>query len=157
MCLIFYYILRYIQLPSVSKVLQNSNVLSWPLNSNFQATENILCGSLKLYFKLQHCNFNKYKLQESPHKLHDKTPFFVIGPFLLTNLFVLTLASDMAVLYGNDAFPIFELLTRKRCLGKRILFFRKSVSNLRYWKRSIFPLIVTWNHMPQTEGYFENP
>ena len=31
-----------------------------------------------------------------------KTPLFVIGPFVLTILFVLTLASDMAVLYGND-------------------------------------------------------
>ena len=37
----------------------------------------------------------------------------MIGPFLLTILFVLTLASDMAVLYGNDAFSILVLSTKK--------------------------------------------
>ena len=36
------------------------------------------------------------------------------SPFVFTILFVLTLASDMAVLYGNDAFLIFGLSTKKR-------------------------------------------
>ena len=39
----------------------------------------------------------------------DKTPFF-----LLTILFVLTLASDMTVLYGNDALSILVLSTKKQ-------------------------------------------
>ena len=42
-----------------------------------------------------------------------KTPFFMIGPFVLTFLFVLTLASDMAVLYESDAFSILVLSTEK--------------------------------------------
>ena len=42
-----------------------------------------------------------------------KTPFFMIGPFVLTFLFVLTLASDMAVLYESDAFSILVLSTKK--------------------------------------------
>ena len=42
-----------------------------------------------------------------------KTPFFVIGAFLLTILFVFTLASDMAVLHGNDAFSIIVLSTKR--------------------------------------------
>ena len=33
--------------------------------------------------------------------------------FVLTILFVLTLASDMAVVYGNDTFSILVLLTKK--------------------------------------------
>ena len=40
----------------------------------------------------------------------------MIGPFLLTILFVLTLASDVAVLYGNDAFSILMLSTKKAIL-----------------------------------------
>ena len=37
----------------------------------------------------------------------------MIGPFVLTFLFVLTLASDMAVLYESDAFSILVLSTKK--------------------------------------------
>ena len=36
----------------------------------------------------------------------DKTPFFMIGPFCTPHYFSLTLTSDGAVLYGNDAFAI---------------------------------------------------
>ena len=44
-----------------------------------------------------------------------KTPFFVIGPhFVPTVLFVLTLTSDIVVLYGNTAFSILVLSTIKR-------------------------------------------
>ena len=42
-----------------------------------------------------------------------KTPFFVIGPFCCHH-FVLTLASDMAVLYRNDALSILVLSAKKR-------------------------------------------
>ena len=42
-----------------------------------------------------------------------RTPFFLIGPFVITILFVLTLASDMAVLHGGDAFPVLVLSTKK--------------------------------------------
>ena len=38
---------------------------------------------------------------------------FCLVHFVLTFLFVLTLASDTAVLYGNDAFSILVLLTKK--------------------------------------------
>ena len=44
----------------------------------------------------------------------SKTPFFVIGPFVLAILFVLTLASDRVVLYGNDMLPILVLSTKKQ-------------------------------------------
>ena len=45
-----------------------------------------------------------------------KTPFSVIlceSHCVVTILFVLTLASDMAVLYGNDAFSILVRSTKK--------------------------------------------
>ena len=38
----------------------------------------------------------------------------VIGPFCSYHLFVLTLASDMAVLYGNDALLVLVRSTKKR-------------------------------------------
>ena len=53
-----------------------------------------------------------YKLKQNFKKnkvVTGKTPFFLIVHFVLIILFVLTLASDMAVLYENDAFPILEL------------------------------------------------
>ena len=65
----------------------------------------------------------------------------------------------MAVLYGNDAYSILVLSTKKRTplLEKKISFFRKFVSNLKYWKRQSFNWLEHKN-MPilQTEGYFEN-
>ena len=56
----------------------------------------------------------------------DKTPFFVMVHFVLTTLFVLTLASDMAVLYWS-AFSILVLSTRKRYSSflKRVFVFQK--------------------------------
>ena len=51
----------------------------------------------------------------SKHKLvTGKISFFVKVHFVLIILFVLTLASDMAVLYENDAFSILVLSTEKR-------------------------------------------
>ena len=42
-----------------------------------------------------------------------KTPLFVIGLFCTTHLFVSTLASDRAVLYGNVVLTILPLSTKK--------------------------------------------
>ena len=63
-----------------------------------------------------------------------KTPFFVIGPFVLAILFVLTLASDGVVLYGNDAFSISVLSANKRysSFSKKKFIFQKNVSKLKY-------------------------
>ena len=46
-------------------------------------------------------------------KLLGKTPFFVIGHFALPIPFVLTLASDRAVLYESIMFSMLALLTKK--------------------------------------------
>ena len=43
-----------------------------------------------------------------------KTPFFAICPFCTHHSISLTLASDMTVFYGNDAFSILLLSTKKR-------------------------------------------
>ena len=52
-------------------------------------------------------NFRKNKV------VTGKTRFFVIGPFVLPILFVLTLASGRAVLCGHVAFSILVLSTKK--------------------------------------------
>ena len=70
--------------------------------------------------------------------------------FVVTNLFVLTLASDIALLYENDAFSIyFQLQNDTPDFWKRFLFSRKSVSKLKNWKLFLintnFPtLAVRW-------------
>ena len=43
----------------------------------------------------------------------DKTQFFEIDPFCTPILFVLTLASDWTLLYGNVAFSIIVLSAKK--------------------------------------------
>ena len=48
--------------------------------------------------------------------------FFVVGPFLLPILFVLTLASDRAILFGIFAFSVFVLSTKKAHLKKIFVF-----------------------------------
>ena len=52
-------------------------------------------------------NFPKNKVA------NGKTPFFVIGPFCTHHFICLTLASDMAVLYGDGAFSILVLSTKR--------------------------------------------
>ena len=56
-----------------------------------------------------------------------KTPFFMIGPFVLTILFILTLASDTTVLYENDAYSILVLSSKKRYSSflKKVFVFKK--------------------------------
>ena len=65
--------------------------------------------------------------------------------FVLTILFVLKLASDMAVSYGNDAFSILVLSTKKRYFSffMKVFVFQKILLKLKYWQLSKFPLIVT--------------
>ena len=53
-------------------------------------------------------NFQKNKL------VTGKTPFFVIHPFCSHYSIVITMASDMAVLYGNDAYSILVLSSKKQ-------------------------------------------
>ena len=62
--------------------------------------------------------------------------------FVLTILFVLTLASDTAILYGNDAFSIFGLSTKKRysSSSQKVLVFQKIYLKV---KSSKYPVIVT--------------
>ena len=69
--------------------------------------------------------------------------------FVLTILFLLTLASDMAVLYGKNAFSILALSTKKQYSSflKKVFIFQKICFN---WKRLKFPLIVTWKHADLT-------
>ena len=66
-------------------------------------------------------NFQKKKVDTG------KTPFFVIGPFCTHILFALTLTSDMAVLYGNDALSMLVLSTKKwySSFLKRVFVFQK--------------------------------
>ena len=53
--------------------------------------------------------------------------FSVIGHYVVTMLFVLTFPSDMAVLYGNDAFSILVCRTKKRCSSflKNVFIFQR--------------------------------
>ena len=82
---------------------------------------------------LKVCRFKDIPMEKAPPK---KTPalrkstnmgVWAVGTLsqlfiiLFTKLFVLTLVSDMAVLYGNDAFSILVRLTKKRYTG----FFKK--------------------------------
>ena len=46
--------------------------------------------------------------------ISGKNPFSEIDPFCSYLLFVLTLASDMALLYGNSAFSVLVLSTKSR-------------------------------------------
>ena len=67
----------------------------------------LVCQTISLYdvLKLKQI-FQRKKL------VTGKTPFFVIGPFC-TPYSILTLASDRLALYGNVAFSILVLSTKK--------------------------------------------
>ena len=71
-----------------------------------------------------------------------KTPFLVIGPFVLTTLFILTLTSDMTVFYGNDAFFILVLSTKK-CFSsflKKVFVFQKIYFRVKVLKTFKIPI-----------------
>ena len=81
----------------------------------------------------------------------------VVGPSIcgiLPILFVLTLASDRAVLYGHVAFSILTLSSKKQQSSflKRFPVYKKFVSKLKYWKRSKFPVIITYKHADLSIG-----
>ena len=71
-----------------------------------------------------------------------KTPFLVIGPFVLTTLFILALTSDMTVFYGNDAFFILVLSTKK-CFSsflKKVFVFQKIYFRVKVLKTFKIPI-----------------
>ena len=69
------------------------------------------------------------KIFEKNEAATGKTPFFAIGPFCTHHSICLniTLASDIAILYENDAFLILELWVKKRCSGflKKVFVLQK--------------------------------
>ena len=84
-------------------------------------------------------------------KLH----FFAIGSFVLTILFVLTLVSGMAVLYGNDAISILVLSTKKQysSFSEKVFLFQKicfKVKVLKTFKIFTDFHIKTWRSLKQT-------
>ena len=62
--------------------------------------------------------------------------------------FPLTLAANMAVLYKNHGLSVLVFSTRKRhsTFWKKFLCRRRSVSKLKYWKRSKGPSIMSLKH-----------
>ena len=64
------------------------------------------------------------------------------------------LVSDRAVLNGNNVFSIWVVSNKNGTLVfcKRILFSRKFVSKLKYWKRLKLSLIVTEKHADLSNG-----
>ena len=65
--------------------------------------------SNQLFYKVLKLKQNFWKNEV----VTGKTLAFVIGPFILPTVFVLTLTSDRAVLYGNAAFSSVLLLKVK--------------------------------------------
>ena len=87
-----------------------------------------------------------------------KTPLFVTGHLVDAILFVLTLASDKAVLNGDDVFSILVVSTKKRCSSflKKVLAFQKICFKVKVLKTfETFPdcHIKTCRSV----GYFQNP
>ena len=79
---------------------------------------------------------------------------------MLTILFDLTLASNITVLYGNDAFSILVLSTQKRFSSflEKVFVFQKICFKDKVLKT--FKISTDCHiNMPtsQTEGYVENP
>ena len=81
-----------------------------------------------------------------------KNPFSVIGPFCTCHSIWLTLASDKAVLCGNDAFAILVFSTKTQTFCEKGFLFNKIVSKLKYWKRSKSPVIVTLKQADISNG-----
>ena len=79
---------------------------------------------------------------------------------MLTILFVFTLASDMTDLYGNDAFLILALSTKKRCSGflKKVFLFQKICLEVKVLKKFKVSTNCHIKHTDaSTDGYFESP
>ena len=74
--------------------------------------------------------YKALKLKQSFRKnkvVTGKTSFFEMVHFVLTSLFVLTLAFDVVVLYGNDTFSVLLPSTKKHYPSflKKIFVFQK--------------------------------
>ena len=92
-----------------------------------------------------------------------KIPLFVIdNSFEVAILFVLTLASNRAVLNENDVFSVLVVSTKNRISRflKKVFVFQKICFKVKVLKTfSMFPdlhIKTCWS-VSQTEGYFENP
>ena len=109
---------------------ENMNMNIWVIGTSNQLFEDVI--------KLKQ-NFQKNKVVVT-----GKSPFLWYVYFVLTILFVLTLASDIAGFFGYDTFLILVLSIKKGTpvFFKKFSFSRKAFSNLRYWKCSKFLLIT---------------
>ena len=94
-----------------------------------------------------------------------KTPLFVLGPFCapyfkLFILFLLTLASNRAVLYGNVAFSFSVHWTRTRYSNflKKVFVFQKTCFKVEVSRNFYNFQWLSHKNMPisQIEGYFKN-
>ena len=98
-------------------------------------------------------NFQKNKV------VTGKTPFLWQVHFVVIILFVLTLAFDMAVFYGNDAFTILVLSKTVLQFFEKVFRFPEnmfeSTENL---QNCHSPHWLSHKNMPisRTERYFEN-
>ena len=87
----------------------------------------------------------------------------MLGPFCLILRFVLTLASDMAILHGNDTFSILVLSNKKwySCYLNEAFVFQKisfKVKVLKTFKLFTDCHIKTCRSFRLSDGgYFENP
>ena len=74
------------------------------------------------------------KQDDKPKRLHSKVPVPGLNINQLTIQFILISASDMALLYENDAFSILvpQLENGTPVLWERFSFSKKSVSKLKY-------------------------
>ena len=103
----------------------------------------------------------KKNFKKTPQKtVTDKTLIFVWQvPFVLPIIFVLILVSDRTGLYGNDAFLILRLSTKKRYSSfyKNVFFIQKICCKVKVMKTPKV-LIVTWTHADfSNKGLFWNP
>ena len=87
----------------------------------------------------------KLKQNFQKNKVVAKIPSFWCVHFVLTVLFVITLASDISALYGNEFFG-------KGFLFPENLFQNEGIGNVEKFHWSSHK-----NMSSQTEGYFENP
>ena len=89
------------------------------------------------------------KLKQQFHQkkvVTGKTASFVVGPFCtLQSIFVLTLTSGRALLYGNVTFSISVLSTEKRfsIFLEKVFVSKKLCFKVKVLKRSKFQMIFT--------------
>ena len=135
------------------RILTGKRILKWNYNP-FEKYEygHLVVWYMKstLYPRILIWNKVFKKIKQLLVKLHSL--WYV--RFVLTILFVLTLASDRAVLCGNVAFSILVLSTKKGYFSflRRVCVFQKICLNVKYWKRLKFPVIFTKKHANLSKG-----